>query len=372
MAYHIKLSEEEAAELEHEVRTSDDRRFAQRCQAILMVGRGGRRRPQIARDLAVSTRTLQRWLEAYVESGIDGLRIIWHTGRESKIPPELGPEIEDWVKKGPASRGLDRANWTYAELTTQLYREHGIEVGVETMRRFCRRRNIRPYRPSYRFLRADPEEQAKARDELVALMEEADRGELVLLSQDEARFPMFPTLHTTLGVKGHRPMVGTWDCKDATYVFAAMDLVHGRLTTRLHDHLSKKHRPEGVSKTRLFQEAFTRHLRDIARRYPSEKHHRVVLVIDNAPWHKGRLVTEELQKHEHLELHRLPSYSPQLNTIERFWRILRRRATHNRLFETLVELRTSLRNSICHFQTMTKRIISLIRHPKKRTNVTGA
>jgi DDE superfamily endonuclease len=36
----------------------------------------------------------------------------------------------------------------------------------------------------------------------------------VLLSQDEARFPLVPTLRATLGVKGHRPTVGTWDNKD--------------------------------------------------------------------------------------------------------------------------------------------------------------
>ena len=340
MAYHIELTEEQAWELEHAYRTSDDRRFAQRCQAILMVAHSGGREgpcpiPEIARDLSITSRTLQRWLNAYVESGIDGLRIVWNTGRECKIPSELGPEIEDWVKKGPSGCGLDRANWTYGELTTHLYREHGIAVGVETMRRFCRRRELRPCRPSYRFLRADPEKQAKAQQELVVLMEQANRGELVLLSQDEARFPMFPTLQTTLGVKGHRPMVGTWDCKDATYVFAAMDLADGRLTTRLHDHLSKKYRPEGVSKTQLFQKAFARHLGDIARRYPCESHHRVVLIVDNAPWHKGRLITEALEKHQHLALHRLPSYSPQLNSIERFWKILRRRATHNRLFDSL-------------------------------------
>jgi hypothetical protein len=35
----------------------------------------------------------------------------------------------------------------------------------------------------------------------------------VLLSQDEARFPLVPTLRATLGVKGYRPRVGTWDNK---------------------------------------------------------------------------------------------------------------------------------------------------------------
>jgi hypothetical protein len=41
------------------------------------------------------------------------------------------------------------------------------------------------------------------------------------LSQDEARFPLVPTLHTTLGVKGYRPMVGTWDNKDQVYGLVA-------------------------------------------------------------------------------------------------------------------------------------------------------
>jgi hypothetical protein len=55
----------------------------------------------------------------------------------------------------------------------------------------------------------------------------------VLLSQDEARFPLVPTLRTTLGVKGHRPTVGIWDNKDHIYCFAALNVVTGKLTTRL-------------------------------------------------------------------------------------------------------------------------------------------
>jgi len=49
----------------------------------------------------------------------------------------------------------------------------------------------------------------------------------VLLSQDEARFQMVPTLAATLGVKGHRPVVGTRDCKDVLYVFCVMNLISG-------------------------------------------------------------------------------------------------------------------------------------------------
>ena len=87
------------------------------------------------------------------------------------------------------------------------------------------------------------------------------------------------------------------------------------------------------------QEAFADHLRHVGRVYPQEKHTRVVLVIDNAPWHRGQPIDEALRDNPHLEFKRLPSYSPQLNPIERFWKKLRRRATHNRLFDTLADLK---------------------------------
>ena len=86
----------------------------------------------------------------------------------------------------------------------------------------------------------------------------------------------------------------------------------------------------------------------------------MVLVIDNAPWHAGEVIRAVLAEHPHLELYRLPSYSPQLNVVERFWKLLRRRATHNRLFDTVADLKGSVRNSLRYFQTVRSRIRSLI------------
>ena len=40
--------------------------------------------------------------------------------------------------------------------------------------------------------------------------------------------------------------------------------------------------------------------------------------------------------------------------------MLRRRATHNRLFDTLADLKRSLRASLCYFQTVRGRVRSLI------------
>jgi len=188
----------------------------------------------------------------------------------------------------------------------------------------------------------------------------------VLLSQDEARVQMVPTLAATLGVKGHRPVVGTRDCKDVLYVLAVLNLISGALHTTTLESLRAANRRSKESKNRRMQRAFAEHLRHVGRAYPREKHKRVVLTIDNAPWHRGAPVSEALGDNPHLELYRLPSYSPRLNVIERFWKALRRRATHNRLFDTIQDLKGSVRNSLRYFQTVRTRLLTLINgQPRK-------
>ena len=86
----------------------------------------------------------------------------------------------------------------------------------------------------------------------------------------------------------------------------------------------------------------------------------MVLIIDNAPWHQGKVIEEASAEYPQLEFKRLPSYSPQLNVIERFWKLLRRRATHNRLFGSLAELKRSLRSGLCYYQTMRGRVRKMV------------
>jgi transposase len=177
---------------------------------------------------------------------------------------------------------------------------------------------------------------------------------------------MVPTLAATLGVKGHRPSVGTRDCKDLLYVFAVVNVVTAALHATTLESPKGAQKKTGKGKTRRMQEGFAAHLRHVGRAYPRDRHPRVVLTIDNAPWHRGGPVTEALAENPHLELYRLPAYSPKLNLIERFWKLLRRRATHNRLFETLAELKASVRNSLRYFQTVRGRVKQLLNgRPKK-------
>jgi transposase len=171
----IILTATEQAALEHTFKTTPERRLRDRCQAVLMAHRG-RKRKTIAQDLGVHRTTVRLWLKHYQDRGIEGLQIQWAPGQVGRIPEPLAPTIQGWVKDGPQSCGLDRANWTYEELATYLYRTTGIAVQRTAMRMFCQRHDMRPYRPTYRYLRGNPEKQQAAQEEIVALKKKRRRG----------------------------------------------------------------------------------------------------------------------------------------------------------------------------------------------------
>lgn len=105
----VSLNDDERWQLEARFRCTPDRRLRSRCQAVLMAARGRRHR-QIAEDLGISVRTLQRWLNAYRTGGVEGLMIQWAAGRVPRLPAALAPVIMEWVTQGPVGCGLDRAN----------------------------------------------------------------------------------------------------------------------------------------------------------------------------------------------------------------------------------------------------------------------
>jgi transposase len=160
----LTLSNQERRQVEEIFKTTPDRRLRARCQAILMAARGRRHR-HIADDLGICVRTIQRWLNAYPERGLAGLKIRWASGRAAKIPGALASEILAWINAGPAGCGLDRANWTDEELATYLDHTKGLTVSATTMWIFYQRHGVRPYHPTYHDLKADPAQQETARQD---------------------------------------------------------------------------------------------------------------------------------------------------------------------------------------------------------------
>ena len=164
----IQLTEAEARRLEQAFLQATDRKLRDRLQIVRLAHRG-RPHQDIAADLGTTPRTVQRWLNAYLDGGFEALTPRKARGHDPAIPSHLAGEIRRWVLEGPAAQGLDRANWTHAELADHLFKTQGIRVGKSALQAFGAKHGIRPYRPTYRFLRGDPAKQAKAREEIAVL-----------------------------------------------------------------------------------------------------------------------------------------------------------------------------------------------------------
>lgn len=73
--------------------------------------------------------------------------------------------------------------------------------------------------------------------------------------------------------------------------------------------------------------------------YAKRTGRRIVLLVDNAKYHHANLHREWREKHkDYLELLFLPPYSPDLNPVERLWKLTRRLCIHNRYFPELFSL----------------------------------
>ena len=55
----------------------------------------------------------------------------------------------------------------------------------------------------------------------------------------------------------------------------------------------------------------------------------------------------------------LPTYSPTLNVIERLWKYLRRRVTHNHLFQSITELLAAVEDVVHTLSSQPEMVLSI-------------
>jgi transposase len=173
------------------------------------------------------------------------------------------------------------------------------------------------------------------------------RGEgAAVLFEDEATFRKDPTLYQTWAKVASQPEIPTTGGRESCKVFGAVHLFTGRFTYGMD--------------TVFNAQTFVGFLERIVRSYYPRK---VYLILDNASYHKKEEVWAFVRaEHGQLFLYFIPPYSPELNAIERVWHYVRIGATHNRYFESLWELDTSLRHTFRSIQSRPSQITGYL-HP---------
>ena len=106
-------------------------------------------------------------------------------------------------------------------------------------------------------------------------------------------------------------------------LFGAVNLRDGKLVT----HFEKKF---NAMTFRNFLIILLRHRR---------RARKIVILSDNAKYHHAAVLRPFLKNYrDKLALEFLPAYSPELNPIERVWKLTRKLCTHNTYFEKLEDL----------------------------------
>ena len=102
---------------------------------------------------------------------------------------------------------------------------------------------------------------------------------------------------------------------------------------------------------------FAEFLRQLLETY-SER--RLVLVIDNASYHRTKAVRALLDDHaDHVFLIWLPKYSPELNLIEGLWGYLKRSALNNYFYGTVESLEDAIHEAFTELQQHPETALSL-------------
>jgi putative transposase len=319
----LSLTTKQRDELLTLYRKDPDPELRFRAPIILLLGEG---HPwdTIEAMLFWSSRTVDRWLKRFEAEGVAGL-----TGRQRGRPFRLGigwvAILVSWVtKKVPSDFGLLRSRWSCGVLALLLRERHGVAVSRETVRRMPRRGNLVYRRP--RPVPPPNEEERRVRlAELRAVREGLPADETAVF-QDEVEANTNPEIGRMWMSKGRRAKVQTPGTNKKRHLAGSMHWRTGRVF--LTEAAPKQGRDSSL---------FLKHLDDLRRRLRRSK--KIHVICDNAGFHTSQAVIEYLWKWEgRIEVHLLPSSSPDYNPIERVWWHLREEITRDHRCQDLGEL----------------------------------
>lgn len=278
------------------------------------------------RNSRVSERTFRLWISRFNSMGIDGLTYRPYTGRPRRMAPaQVTSEILS-VVDDPSLAG--QTHWTLTKLCGWLREEKQIELSYRTLVRYLHEHDYARRIP--RKIPEPPDRDAwiiqreEFTPQLLGLLDDPD---IKVFFGDEAGFEGDPRPRAKWVKRGSRPTQGYHGGHIRQNVVGAVNPASGQLVSLIVPHCD----------TEVFQ-AF---LDTMAEEAPRRKGVRVVLVLDNASWHKAR----SLDWH-HIEPVYLPPYSPDFNPIERLWQHLKSQYLAGYLTRSGQQLGDKIYNSI--------------------------
>jgi transposase len=244
-----------------------------------------------------------------------------------KVTGRCEAELKKLVEQEPRETGHSFSTWTCADLLHELIRKGFEAVSCETIRAHLHALGYRVRRPVLSIASPDPNYKQKAK-RLKKYQKQAKNGEILLYYQDEIDLNLLPGIMRCWTLEGVQRKVPTPGQNQKQYGFGAVNYVSGRTVHRMEER-----------KNSVGFCAFIEQFMQTVIQAPEYHGQKIVLVVDNFIIHRSHKTQDFLEKYkEQLVLFMLPTYSPWLNLIERLWKHLRRKVTHNHLFASIAEL----------------------------------
>lgn len=260
----------------------------------------------IASTLNISLGTVTNYLKIYTKNGIEGVLENRYYQPVSQVEPFLD-QIRQSLDDEPVS--------TVKEAAARILKISGVTLSEAQARRIMKRLGLQYRKAASIPGKADPQMQFDfLTEELLPRLEEAREGKRRVFFVDASHF----VLGSFLGMVWcfSRLFVRSGSGRQRYNVLGAVETQdHEMVTIRTTDSINA--------------ESVTELIRKIGRLYPADE---ITLVMDNARYQYNHHVWE-VADDLNMELLYLPPYSPNLNLIERVWRLVKSKCLRNKYYE---------------------------------------
>jgi transposase len=291
---------------------------------VLWLKSQGLRHREICRLTGVSSNTLCKYLRMYQSGGESELTAVRFYTPTSDLD-QHGHRLKAFFREHPPA-SLNEAVEKIQELT-------GLKRSPSAVGRFLRSLGMRPRKVGAMPSKADPDKQESFRvNELEPRIEEAKQGKRALFFVDAAHFVFGPFLGILWSFS--RLFVKAPAGRQRFNVLGALNAITHELVLVTNDtYINAESVCELLRKTALMNIEVP-----------------ITLVLDNARYQKCHLVSA-LALQLNIDLLYLPTYSPNLNLIERLWKFVKKKALYSKYYPNFASFRRAI--SDCLSQTHT-------------------
>ena len=305
------LTKEEKESLELRHLHCLDRKEGDRIKAILLRSEGWTV-PKISQALRIHQSTIIRHIHDY------------HAG---KLKNESGGSSGQLTESQTEELLVHLEEHTYHhnhEIVMYIKERYGVSYTVSGMHKWLHRNGFSYKKPKGRPHKADAELQKQFIAEYEALKETVGDDEPILFMD-----AVHPTQATKLSYgwirTGKTKHVDTTASRTRLNIVGAIQLGH------IADTITSQYQT-------INAESIVDFMGKIRAQYGSKTVH---IILDRSGYHRASLIAEKTEK-LNIKLHFLPPYSPNLNPIERLWKVMNEKVRNNRFFKSAKDFKEAI------------------------------